>query len=219
MTDTLSKALANAQAKFKAVKKDRTAKIKSEKGSYEYKYADLGNVIDCVKEALSANGLSFTQTTKITERGFVLVTTLMYGAESITSEWPLPSVAKPQEMGSYLTYFRRYSLCAILGVAAEEDDDGNASQNTTTVKVEPPKNKFTLLTDDGEEVGFSKPTEYLAAIEKAFKSSVNPLGFWDGNSMEFQKWQTNAVKAGHAAAPEFNRVGKMIVDSLQGKAA
>jgi hypothetical protein len=35
---------------------------------------------------------------------------------------------KPQEIGSALTYARRYSLSALIGIAADEDDDANAAQ-------------------------------------------------------------------------------------------
>lgn len=41
----------------------------------------------------------------------------------------LPSGGTPQTAGSAITYARRYSLCAALGVAGEEDDDGNAAQH------------------------------------------------------------------------------------------
>jgi hypothetical protein len=54
--------------------------------------------------------------------------------EMITSSMKLPEVGKPQEYGSAITYFRRYSLQALLGLMAE-DDDGNASSGrgpTTT---------------------------------------------------------------------------------------
>ena len=36
-----------------------------------------------------------------------------------------------QEYGSAITYARRYALVAILGVASEEDDDGNAASGNT----------------------------------------------------------------------------------------
>jgi hypothetical protein len=39
----------------------------------------------------------------------------------------LPATARPQEMGSALTYARRYSLSALVGIAADEDDDANAA--------------------------------------------------------------------------------------------
>ncbi len=38
---------------------------------------------------------------------------------------------KPHDVGSYMTYARRYSLSAAFGLASDEDDDGNHANNTT----------------------------------------------------------------------------------------
>jgi hypothetical protein len=136
---SIAAALAKAQGEMTAPKKDRTAKIASDKGKYEYSYADLASVIDCVRQALSKNGLSFTQTTGITERGMALETKLLHSSgEWISSSYPLPAAGRPQEMGSALTYARRYSLCAMLGIAAEDDDDGNAAQQAKPAQQKAP---------------------------------------------------------------------------------
>jgi hypothetical protein len=48
---------------------------------------------------------------------------------------PIPGAngGTPQEFGSAITYMRRYAITALLGVATEEDDDGNhASGNGAT---------------------------------------------------------------------------------------
>jgi excinuclease UvrABC ATPase subunit len=41
-----------------------------------------------------------------------------------------PAKNDPQGQGSAITYMRRYALSAILGIATEEDDDGNAASRT-----------------------------------------------------------------------------------------
>lgn len=41
--------------------KDLTAKVVSDKGKYEYNYADLSQVWDCIRDPLAANGLSIVQ--------------------------------------------------------------------------------------------------------------------------------------------------------------
>jgi hypothetical protein len=50
----------------------------------------------------------------------------------VESEVPVakPAQATPQAYGSALTYARRYSLAACLGLVADEDDDANAAQPT-----------------------------------------------------------------------------------------
>jgi hypothetical protein len=93
-----------------------------------YKYADLSTVLDAVREPLLANGLVVSQTFSELE----LVTTLWHvSGESIESRMTLPSVETrglnaAQAMGSAISYARRYSLLALLNLAAE-DDDGASS--------------------------------------------------------------------------------------------
>ena len=63
--------------------------------------------------------------------------------EVINGEWPLPAGGNPQQIGSALTYGRRYTLCAVTGIAPDEDDDGHqASQQR---KPEPPVNFGMLI--------------------------------------------------------------------------
>ena len=44
----------------------------------------------------------------------------------------------PQGLGSALTYLRRYSLAAVVGVTATEDDDGNAASTPANARVSTP---------------------------------------------------------------------------------
>jgi hypothetical protein len=128
MTDTLAAALTAVQANLPMVGKDQKATVKSDKGSYTYKYANLASVSAAILPLLSAHGLAWTTLPTFDEAGrFVLRYELRHVAgESLTGSYPLPNTARPQEMGSAITYARRYALCAVTGVAPEEDDD-NAS--------------------------------------------------------------------------------------------
>lgn len=123
-TADLSASLAKAQAAMQAAKFDKT------NPHFKSKYASLAAVIDAIRKPLADNGLCYTQTTEIREGGLVLVTTLRHGAQWVASEYPLPMVAKPQELGSALTYARRYSLSAIACIAADEDDDAEGAQSS-----------------------------------------------------------------------------------------
>lgn len=122
-TADLAAALAKAQAGMKA------ATFNKINPHFKNKYADLAAVLDAVRKPLADNGLSVTQTTEIRDGGFVLVTTLRHSTgQWIASEYPLPIGAKPQELGSALTYARRYSLSAIACIAADDDDDAEGAQ-------------------------------------------------------------------------------------------
>lgn len=123
--DKLTEALAKAQGTIK------NAVLNKVNPHFRSKYADLAAIFDAVRKPLADNGLIVTQTTEIREGGFVLVTMLAHSSgQWIRSEYPLPSTGKPQEIGSALTYARRYSLSAIAGIAADEDDDANAAQDS-----------------------------------------------------------------------------------------
>jgi ERF superfamily protein len=126
---TLFGALAKAQAGFTELVRDKTVNVKSEKGSYSFKYAPLEAVFQATLPALNANGLSLIQPFH-TEGEFVCLHTILAhesGAAVRTTVW-LSRPAKPQELGSSLTYAKRYAAQSLLGINAEEDDDGNVAQ-------------------------------------------------------------------------------------------
>lgn len=131
-TAELSAALAKAQAEMKAATFNKT------NPHFKNKYADLAAVLEAIRKPLADNNLSTTQTMEIREGGLVLVTTLRHATgQWIASEYPLPVNAKPQELGSALTYARRYSLSAIACIAADEDDDAEGARQGDQVSSAP----------------------------------------------------------------------------------
>jgi hypothetical protein len=69
-----------------------------------------------------------------------LTTTLRHtSGQWISSEYPLPMGATPQQLGSALTYARRYSLSSIACIAADEDDDAEATRTNGLSTVPSPK--------------------------------------------------------------------------------
>jgi hypothetical protein len=97
---------------------------------FKSKYATLASIRDATVPHLAKYGLSIHQITKLNGDGMVLATRLGHSSgQWIESVYPLPNSNKPHEMGSAITYARRYSWAAICGVAAEEDDDANAAND------------------------------------------------------------------------------------------
>ena len=124
-------ALAKAQSAFPRVLKDREAKIQSTRGQYSYRYADLASLIDAVRKPLADNGLAVVQLVELGEGHHVLVTRLLHtSGVSLDSRYALANHERPQEMGSEITYARRYTLAALLLIASEDDDDGGAAQQS-----------------------------------------------------------------------------------------
>lgn len=124
-------AMVAAKRAFGPVIKDHKARIKSEKASYDYMYADLAGVLEACEEHLLASGILVTQEA-ITDGARVTVTLRMVHAGS--GQWieyePLSmaaSNATPQQIGSAITYARRYQLVTALGLAPQDDDGAAAS--------------------------------------------------------------------------------------------
>lgn len=110
----------------------QVAKKGSENPFFHSKYADLLSIWDACREALTSNGLSISQIADTGPEGkAVLETVLMHiSGEWIKGRLPLlPVKADPQAQGSAITYARRYSLSAIIGLCTEEDDDAEAAMN------------------------------------------------------------------------------------------
>lgn len=135
-TEKLDAALAKAQGEIEAAVKDKT------NPHFRSKYADLTSVWSACRAPLAKHGISVTQWPKHSEDSRLhLVTRVACQGEWIKGEFSVPVPKQdPQGYGSALSYLRRYSLSAVLGVVADEDDDGNAaSAPTETSDPAPPK--------------------------------------------------------------------------------
>lgn len=120
---TLAAALAELQTQLPAISKDLTANV----GSYRYSYADLAMISREVLPILGKLGLSFTSCPTLRDGRFVLAYQLLHSSGAgIAGLYPLPEKGSPQEIGGAITYARRYCLCAVTGVAPEDDDNDAA---------------------------------------------------------------------------------------------
>ena len=128
----LAAALNKAQSEMSGAKK-------LSKNHYKGKYADLKEVIECVKAPFANNGLSFSQF-PISSDGFAGVETILMheSGEYISNEFTLKCARNdPQGMGSAITYARRYSLQSVAGVPAEDDDGEGAMKRPKAPAVKP----------------------------------------------------------------------------------
>lgn len=119
-----------AQGAFPPISKTKTASIKTKSGSdYSYSYADLPDILDAVQPALAANGLGIAQSV-VGQLADLAVETRIYhsgGWVEVFGPLHLPGGDDARSAGSAVTYARRYALCAALGIAPDEDDDGGAA--------------------------------------------------------------------------------------------
>lgn len=127
----LAEALAKAQGELKNIEKGKI------NPHFKSRYADIADGLEVIRPVLSKHGLSVVQATTVNyDTGmFYLATRLMHSSgQWIESVYPLQT-GKAQEQGSAITYARRYSIFALVGVAGtDEDDDGNAANASAPAK-------------------------------------------------------------------------------------
>lgn len=174
-------ALVKAKPVFTAIPKDKT------NPHYKSKYASLDGVLAAVEPALHQNGLVIVQTVEESH----LVTRLYHtSGQSLESKLPIPvGISDPQKLGSAITYYRRYAVCSLLSVTADEDDDGNNAKltkpavNQASEKIESHK---TAVTECMAELGWDKATK-----ETWSRSISNqPASRWT-----LQEWEKAATMA------------------------
>jgi hypothetical protein len=182
MPDTsLADALATVQGQLSAVGKDKTAQVKSDKANYTYTYADLASVQAAVFPLLAAAGLAWITRPTYDEQGrYVLAYTLAHGpsGEREDGSYPLPDPTRgtPQQIGSAITYGRRYCLSAVVGVATE-DDGGKAASDAAAPRASarparsPQQQAKAELWEYAQTIGYTEATK-LAETFAGWSSGV-----------------------------------------------
>lgn len=144
-TDKIDAALAKAQADLENPSKDAT------NPHFKSKYATLDAGLNIVRSVLSKHGISVTQPTGFEDGVLMLYTRLACAGQWIQAEYPVSQFpVKQQELGSCLTYSRRYSLFSLVGIAGEEDDDANAAVSPTPAPKRQEKPQKVELMSAGE---------------------------------------------------------------------
>jgi len=172
----LAAALSAFQAEVDAVKKD------AENPFFKSKYASLENVIATIKPLLAKHGLAYTQFPSLIWQDAHPQSSLTTILLHTSGEWlqaTTPLLMKdqtPQGQGSAITYMRRYALAGVLGLATEEDDDGNAASKpvkitkpAVVVKAEEKeaneKKEIQKLCDEMSDVPLLDKREYVNFIK------------------------------------------------------
>ena len=97
-------------------------------------YADLNALIEAVEPILLEKGLVLLQPIK-EGKVFTIITSIT-DSFSIESYIDLPNNLNPQQLGSAVTYFRRYTLQSLMSLQAVDDDGQHASQPIKVTKQE-----------------------------------------------------------------------------------
>ena len=132
---SLAAALVAAQAEMPRVKKD------ANNPHFNSKFMSLGGLIEATRPLLNKHGLALAQFPCVSELGPpVLRTVLIHGPSGERLEFETPlfvGAQNMQQLGSAITYARRYAWASLLGIASEDDDDGNTAGTAAPVPAAP----------------------------------------------------------------------------------
>jgi hypothetical protein len=168
----LAAALSAAQAEFGAIPKDSTNPF------FKSKYAGLPKVVEVAAPILTRHGLSIAQFIGMDEAGDTLTTWLLHKSGQFICESMRLHLTKDdaQGQGSATTYARRYSYMAVLGLVADEDDDGNqASRQRSNGAASRSKPEPVAKPQGGERPASAKQRGMLNA--KAAEAGLAPSDF------------------------------------------
>lgn len=100
-------------------------------GSRTYKYLNLATLLKNIKPIFEKHGIAFSQKVTFDRTGdgrqtLGTVETIIFdeNEQQTVCEYPFFVTGDPQQVGSAITYARRYSLTTVLGIFPDKDDDG-----------------------------------------------------------------------------------------------
>ncbi len=130
-TPALNAALAKVQAELPKLERDRTVEVQQKNGgTYSYSYVTLANLSDAVLPLLAKHGLAFTAMPGTGSDGKMCLRyhLLHESGERLSGEFPISGEGGIQMIGGRISYSRRYCLAAVVGVAADEDDESRLGE-------------------------------------------------------------------------------------------
>lgn len=144
------KALAEFQRKVPAIKKTKEALFD---GKLQYKYADLSDVINAIRETAADCGIAFQWkiNDELAEKIIVSCHISAHGHTEITTMSAAPDGSGKknaiQSRGSAIEYMKRYTLAGALGLSISEDNDGGKLEEVTAEEIEIKATSFPLIRD------------------------------------------------------------------------
>lgn len=163
---------------------NKLRKVGKDAKGYNYSYASFDNVVETIAPELNSQGLGYTH---IFDGQDIVCTLFNAEGETITSKLTLPQESlkgmnASQSMGASITYARRYTLTAILGLVTDDDTDGvvntpkakqstsqgqNIDDNKACLNVNTPE--FTKVV---AQVGNYAPDDLIKLARKKYKVST-----------------------------------------------
>lgn len=144
---------------------------------FKSRYVDLSGVLKSAQKLLAKNGLSVMQ---IISGGDIITLLTHKSGQWVKSVCPIGSYKSQQDRGSAITYTKRYALCAILGIAADTDDDGNAAtdadkKNNARTAQQPQQGGDVLLMQALKELNACKDYQQYGELWVKWSSTAPEL--------------------------------------------
>jgi len=203
----LSTALGKAESEFPQIKRSQKVNFATAGGTrIKYSYAPLSEIFDAIRKPLAENGLAISQPMTIIDGKLIVETVLSHSSGEWISGQILIESQKldPQSIGSALTYARRYSLSALLGIASEEDDDAEGAMNR----------------EQSESKGESKGENICPIHGVPFRKFTKDNQEWWSHKTEDgwcnkDKLKSPLVAEEMGAVPEFKNVGDFFMKAYK----
>jgi len=176
---SLAAALVAAQQAMPTVKKDEV------NPHFNSRFMSLNGLIEATRPELNKHGLALVQQPCVSDLGApVLKTLLIHGPSGERLEFETPLLVGTQNMqqlGSAITYARRYAWSSLLGIASEDDDDGN---NAGTAPAAPAKSKAAvkMITDAQRRRLFAIAGEHSIGLDQLRQIIADVTGDPEGST-------------------------------------
>lgn len=164
---------------------------------FKSRYVDLSGVLKSAQKLLAKNGLAVMQ---IISGGDIITLLTHKSGQWIKSICPIGNYKTQQERGSAITYTKRYAICAILGIAADTDDDGNSAtdadkKNNAKTAQQPQQGSDVLLMQALKELNACKDYQQYGDLWVK----------WSNTAPELCKPDSPFYKACQQKAKEFDK--------------
>ncbi len=194
LTAVVCQAIEDARLEFLPLEKSGVNNYFKNKKGDPHLYSTLEDIFNACLPALHKHKLSIMYQVQIfrtdTSLENVLTTTITHlpSMQFISSATTLGNqTAKSQDVGSAITYLRRYQIQAMLNLEADFEDDGNAAsgriggdanivQNKTKSKTEMPKREYVLFDAKGKIA--SKVNSFLTYIKTLNEHNMKKHHEW-----------------------------------------
>jgi hypothetical protein len=150
---------------------------------FKNRYADLAEVLNTVRPVFARHGLAIIQSVS-SDQQLVTVTTTIAHKEGgyVTSSLSCASpTSKVQDLGSIVTYLRRYSVAAMTSISQEDDDGNAASHRPAKAPTEPQKPAPTQALTDAATVaqgGTEALKAWFGGLTKSQREAISATPDW-----------------------------------------